>query len=255
MFVQSLQNYFQLRSFDKLNINFNSYLAFDHSTASAVWDFTLPSVFAVDPTGNHACLRAEAGSWPFGKNSLPRPLPCLHPFCQLSMSLAAPTGNTNTQRPSRRLQVSSPSLHVPSLRWLVGCQCKGCCRVIRLALPAPAASPCCSRWLDKHWDQHQGGARRPKNTTSLSTRTQIGCNRITTQIGHGDLYKNLALNPKDYPRGPLALLLMSESSKDWLLPNGQGNRHSNRARRAGGSPSRPLPTVPEQGRPDQASSW
>lgn len=37
-----------------MNINLNSSFAFDHSTASAVWDFTLPSGFTVDPTGNHA---------------------------------------------------------------------------------------------------------------------------------------------------------------------------------------------------------
>lgn len=124
-------------------------------------------------------LRAEACSWPFGKTSLPRLLPHLHPFCQLSVPLAAPVRNMNTQRPSRRLQVSSPSLHVPSLIWQVGRQCKGCCPGIRLALPASAASPCCSRWLAKHWDRPR---MCQKTHTPLSTRTQIACNRLSTQI-------------------------------------------------------------------------
>lgn len=41
----------------------------------------------------------------FWENSLPRSLPCLHPFCLLCMSPVALIRNTNARRPSSRLQI------------------------------------------------------------------------------------------------------------------------------------------------------
>lgn len=82
-----------------------------------MWDSSLLFAFTVDPTGNGEHLRSEAGSRPLRKTACQGHCPCLHPFCPLLMSPAAPTRNANTQRPSGRLQFSSHCARVPSFRW------------------------------------------------------------------------------------------------------------------------------------------
>ena len=82
---------------------------------------TLLLAFTVDRTGNGECLRAEAGSSPFGKTACQGHWPCLHPSCLLFMSPATPTRNANTPRPGSRLQISSRCAShrasVPSCGW------------------------------------------------------------------------------------------------------------------------------------------
>lgn len=63
----------------------------DQGRVSALWNASLLLVFTVDATGNGKCLRAEAGSSPFGKTACQGLCPHLHPLCLLFMSPAALT--------------------------------------------------------------------------------------------------------------------------------------------------------------------